>query len=148
MYGMINLITESVSISLYAEFGDEYMIYREEIKQDLQEPCFFISCINPVERLVRKTKYFRENLFCIQYFPRDANRKNEECYEVAERIFASLRWLDVAGDSVMGTNMRYEITEGILHFFVNYNMFVDRAVVPATRMEEIAEAVSVKGEVM
>ena len=35
---------ESICMSLDAEFGDGYKIYREETEQGLQGPCFFVLC--------------------------------------------------------------------------------------------------------
>lgn len=52
---MINSIIASISISLNAEFGDEYTTYTESVEQGLKEPCFFLSCINP------QPGYFLEN---------------------------------------------------------------------------------------
>ena len=40
---MINEIIEAISVALNEEFGDEYEIYRESVRQDLKEPCFFIQ---------------------------------------------------------------------------------------------------------
>ena len=36
---MINSIVEAISCSLNKEFGDDYEIHNEEIKQGLKEPC-------------------------------------------------------------------------------------------------------------
>lgn len=44
---MINSIIEGISISLNAEFGDNYTTYTESVEQGLKEPCFFVFCINP-----------------------------------------------------------------------------------------------------
>ena len=49
----------------------------------------------------------------------------QECYAVGERLFSCLEYLDVGGDLVMGTKRKYEVVDGILHFFVNYNMIVN-----------------------
>lgn len=38
---MMNDIIVGISTALYKEFGDEYEIYQEEIRQGLKEPCFF-----------------------------------------------------------------------------------------------------------
>lgn len=141
---MINSIIKSISISLNAEFGDSYRNYTEKVKQGLKEPCFFISCINPTHNLFLGKRYFRENQFCIQYFPADKSREKEECNEVAERMEFCLEWLNVTGDLVQGTRMRYEVVDGVLNFFVNYNLFVYK-VVDAVPMEEISQNVSVKG---
>lgn len=39
---MINSIIEAISVSLNGEFGDDYEIHMEEIKQGLKEPCFLL----------------------------------------------------------------------------------------------------------
>lgn len=142
---MINSIIEAISISLNAEFGENYEIYSEAKKQDLKEPCFFISCINPTSKLFLGKRYFRKNQFCVQYFPKSQAKEKEECNAVAERLFLCLEWLDVRGDAVMGTKMSAEVSDGILHFFVNYDMFVYRVREEIPVMEEIYTKASVKG---
>lgn len=141
---MINSIIESIGVSLNAEFGDEYIIYTESIEQGLSEPCFFLFCINPTSQIFLKNRYFRENQFCIQYFPADKDRAKEECNAVAERLFLCLEYITVTGDLVRGTKMKYEIIDGVLNFFVNYDLFVYKVVTPDV-MEEISENVTMKG---
>lgn len=126
---MINSIIEAIAIALNGEFGDEYKTYTEEQKQGLTEPCFFISCINPTHELFFWKRYKRENMFVIQYFPEDHEQERLECNAVAERLYSALEWITVkydseTGDPVMGTKMHYSIEDGILSFFVNYNLFV------------------------
>lgn len=142
---MINSTMESISISLNVEFGDKYKIYREAKKQGLKEPCFFIQCLNPTKRLFFRNRYFRQNQFCIQYFPKDELHGNEECYAVAERLLSCLEWLTVNGDSVMGAQMKYKIIDGVLHFFVNYDMFVYKVAESVPVMEEVSSETHVKG---
>ena len=120
---MINAITEAISVSLDAEFGDNYTIIRETNKQDLEEPCFFISCLNPSMKQFLGRRYFRSNQFCIQYFPETEN-VNAECHATAERMFSCLEYITVSGDLTRGTAMRYEIVDDVLNFFVNYDCFV------------------------
>lgn len=84
---MINTIIESISVALNAEFGDKYKIHREEKRQGLKEPCFFVQCLNPTEELFFWKRYFRQNQFCIQYFPEDKLHGKQECYAVGERLF-------------------------------------------------------------
>ena len=142
---MINSIIESISITLNAEFGNKYKTHREAKKQGLQEPCFFIQCLNPTEKLFFWKRYFRQNQFCIQYFPEDKLHRNQECYAVAERLLSCMEYLDVGGDPVMGTKMKYEVVDGILHFFVNYDLFVYKVVESTPSMEEVSSATFVKG---
>ncbi len=142
---MINSIIESISISLNAEFGDKYKIYREAKRQGLKEPCFFIQCLNPTEELFFCKRYFRQNQFSIQYFPEDKMHGKQECYAVGERLFSCLEYLDVGGDLVMGTKRKYEVVDGILHFFVNYDLFVYKVAESVPVMEEVSSETHVKG---
>lgn len=122
---MINSIIETISISLNEEFGDSYETHMEEIKQGLKEPCFFITCLNPTTELFLGKRYFRTNQFCIQYFP-ETNEKQRECNGVAERMLQCLEYITIYGEDkpIMGTKMKYEVIDGVLNFFVNYDCFV------------------------
>lgn len=120
---MINSIIEAISITLDAEFG--YETHMEEIKQDLVEPCFYISCLNPTVELFLGKRYFRQNQFVIQYFP-ESDNEQRECNSVAERLMWSLEYITLDGDLTRGTAMKYEVIDGILSFFVNYDCFVYR----------------------
>lgn len=141
---MINSILEGISTSLNAEFGDDYTIYTEAVEQGLKEPCFFISCVSPTNKVFLGKRYYRENLICIQYFPQNKDLIKEECNDVAERLFSSLEYVGVDGDMLRGTGARCEMLDKVLNFFINYNFFVykDSASNP---MEEISEKVDVKG---
>ena len=80
---MINELIQAVGQELYQEFGNGYTIYANAVKQGLQEPCFFVSCMNPARRRFFGNRYFRKTPFVIQYFPQNRNREREECMEVA-----------------------------------------------------------------
>ena len=141
---MISTILESISVALYTEFGDRYEIHREAKRQGLTEPCFFIQYLNPSVRLFFGKRYFRRNPFCIQYFPEDSLHETEECCAVAERLFRCLKCLEVDGNQVWGTERNYEVVDGILHFFVNYDLFVYKAEESAGMMEGVSMGTSVK----
>lgn len=141
---MINEIIEAIRTTLSAEFGDHYEIHMEEIQQDLTRPYFFISCINPTSRLFLGNRDFRENMFCLQYFPEQKGHDKRECYDVAERLFQCLESVDVGGTLVKGTKRKCEFVNGILNFFVNYDVYVEKAVSLPT-MEELEGNIKAKG---
>ena len=144
---MINSIIASISISLNAEFGDEYTTYTESVEQGLNEPCFFLSCINPATRVFFGKRYFRENQFCIQFFPDGKDRAKEECNAVAERLFLCLEYITVGNDLTRGTKMKYEVVDSVLNFFVNYDLFVYK-MTDSNVMEEIsADVIAERQEV-
>lgn len=140
---MINSIIESISISLNAEFGDDYTIYTESVEQGLSKPCFFIFCINPTNQLFLGKRYFREHGFCLQYFPVDNDQANREGNAVAERLYSCLESISVSGKRLRGTNMKYEIVDGVLNFFVNYDFFVCKKTNPDF-MEMLSENVATR----
>ena len=141
---MINSIIEAISISLNEEFGDGYETHMEEIKQGLKEPCFFITCLNPTTELFLGKRYFRTNQFCIQYFP-ETNEKQRECNGVAERMLQCLEYITIYGEDkpIMGTKMKYEVVDGVLNFFVNYDCFI-RKTEQQTPMESLKASTNVK----
>ncbi len=141
---MINSIIEAISISLNEEFGDGYETHMEEIKQGLKEPCFFITCLNPTTELFLGKRYFRTNQFCIQYFP-ETNEKQRECNGVAERMLQCLEYITIYGEDkpIMGTKMKYEVVDGVLNFFVNYDCFI-RKTEQQTPMESLQASTDVK----
>ncbi|MDD3049720.1 MAG: hypothetical protein PHR06_01090 [Candidatus Cloacimonetes bacterium] len=141
---MINSIIDSISISINTEFGDSYEIYTENIEQGLKEPCFSILCLNPTNELFLGKRYYRTNQFCIQYFP-STDDKSSECNNVIERLFDCLEFIIVTGDLTMGTKMKGEVVDGVLNFFINYDMFVYKVVVASEPMESLVVNSDVKG---
>lgn len=144
---MINAIIEAISIALNAEFDEkDYGMDMEEIKQDLREPCFFITCLSPTNRLFFGKRYFLQNQFVIQYFPESEEELQRECNAVAERMTWCLEYITAKnGDKLRGTKMRYQIIDGVLHFFVNYDCFVYRAEQKHEPMETLESDTDVKG---
>ncbi|MFR4964008.1 MAG: DUF6838 family protein [Streptococcus sp.] len=141
---MINSIIEAISVALNEEFGDGYKIHMEEIRQGLKEPCFFIQCLNPTHELFLGKRYFRTNQFCIQYFPA-TREKQKECNGVAERMSWRLEYITIYGEDkpTRGTKMKYEVVDGVLNFFVNYDCFVYRRE-EQTAMEILETSTNVK----
>jgi hypothetical protein len=120
---MVNKIIKGISRALYDEFGDDYNIYTEDIKQGLEEPCFFIQCINPRITRFRGSRYYRENQFAIQYFPKSKDYR-KECFNVIDRMYTALEFIAVDGGPILGKGIDTNIYDGVLSFTINYDMFV------------------------
>ena len=142
---MVNAISKAIIRSLNTEFGEEYQYGREEKPQEVPVPGFWVRCADHSCRLFLGNRYFRRNRFCIQYFPETKGQENEECCAAAERLFQCLEYLEVDGDLIRGRNMKYEITEGVLYFSVNYDLFLYRITEDVPVMEEVISETSVKG---
>ena len=123
---MINSIIDGICLALNEEFGNEYEIYTESVKQGLKEPCFSILCINPSQMQFLGKRYYKANSFCIHFFPSSAD-SNFEINSVRERLFSALEYITVDGDLVRGTHFTAETDEsGVLNFIVNYNFFIKK----------------------
>ena len=49
----------------------------------------------------------------------------EEAYSLIDKLFDELEYVRMLnGDLIRGTDMHAEIEDGVLHFFVNYNLFL------------------------
>ena len=135
---MVNELLNGISIKLNQVFGDGYEIYGDtDVVQGLKEPCFFIAILNPSQTKLIGQRYFREHPFDVQFFPTKSG-DNVELQKVASELFLALEYITLLnGDLVHGTSMNYENVDGVLHFKVNYNMFL-RKVEPKDNMGDIS----------
>lgn len=141
---MINEIIDGICLALNDEFGDEYEIYTETLKQGLKQPCFSIVCINPTKEQFLGDRYYSTNSFCIHYFP-SSIEPNTEINTVRTRMFDTLEYITVDGDLIRGTKMTAEVDDsGVLNFIVNYNLFVKK-VKTSTPMEDYDYQSKLKG---
>lgn len=138
---MIDKIMEAVSIALNNEFGDSCEIYTEQIEQDLEEPCFLISCINTTKKPFRGGRQCIQNRLCIYYFPESYKRR--ECNDVAERLMQCLEYITADKQMMRGIQMEYEVVDDILNFFVSYETFSVKSE-NNTKMETIENNTNIK----
>lgn len=124
---MVNEILTGISIKLNQVFGEGYEIYGDtDVVQGLNEPCFFIAVLQPSQTKLLGQRYFREHPFDVQYFPKKSG-DNIELQTVGSELFDALEYITLLnGDLVHGTSMNYEVVDSVLHFKVNYNMFVKK----------------------
>ncbi len=142
---MVDKIIKAISLALNQEFGDGYKNYTEGIEQDMDAPCFFIICSTPRKKLFFGRKYFRSNIFCIQYIPATEDIR-AECNGITERLFECLEYINVDGVLLRGTKMEPEVREGTLYFFLNYDFFVYKQD-EVEMMGQVSSSIKVKGKV-
>ena len=133
---MIQEIIDGVAITLESEFGKEYEIYQHDVKQGLSTPCFLIILLEPSRRRQIGRRWRQDTPLDIHYFPaQDGN--NKELALVADQLFSALEFVTLQnGEQMHGYDMRTEIVDGVLHFFVQYNAFLTQSN-DVQRMEEL-----------
>ena len=124
---ILNDIITGITEAIGEEFGENFNIYTENVKQGLKTPCFSVVCVSPFSRRFLGKRYFKENKFCIHYYAYSADVRSE-CLDVFDRLANCLRQITVTGDRINGSEIYAEGPEdGVLHVFVNYNLFMREA---------------------
>lgn len=140
---MINEIIQGVSIKLNAYFEGKYKIYQNDVEQGFTTPCFFITALKPDISPLQKNRYMSRNPLDVHYFPTNG-RNNAEMYEVAGDLVKCLEYITLPnGDMFHGTSVSYQVEDGVLHFFINYNLTLYRPTDDPT-MEELEVGVEPK----
>lgn len=119
---MVDEVISAVSNALYAEFGSDYRIYADNIEQNLVRPCFFINVVRPA---ILSGSIGRDKMsvpLVIQYFPSTLGKRTE-CYQVADRMFHCLKYPEFNSVVYRGTDLKYDINDDKLNFYVKYNFF-------------------------
>lgn len=143
---MGNALVDGLSVRLHETFGDTYRIYADRsIEQDLRVPAFFIRLINASQQQMIGTRYKSTSSFDVHYFPSKADDYTE-MNAVGERLLDALEVIQLLdGDLVRGRRMRYQDTDGVLHFFVSYTTF-PRKVVEQQPMEAMTMTTGITEE--
>lgn len=142
---MINTLIEAISTALYEEFG--YEIHMEEIAQGLEEPCFYISCLEHTSKKFPGERSLSQYQFCIQYFP-ETTEKQRECNSVSERMEQCLEYIMIDGEErpLRGTKMKHNTVNGVLNFFVDYDFFLYQRREKQESMENLETSINVEGD--
>jgi hypothetical protein len=141
---MLNEIMIGIAQKLNQVFGDDYKIHSNEIEQGLKEHCFLIVHLKGSQEQEIGTLYNREQSFDIHYFPEAKKKISTEVNDVADTLKMELEYITVDDNPVRGTGMKHEVVDGVLHFFVNYDIRIRKAIEPDPFMETLTTIEGVK----
>ena len=125
---MLTKIIQSISIKLNAVFGDTHKVHAESIEQGLEAPCFFILPMQLEQVHILWNRYKRIQPFDIHYFP--VTNTKTECYDMAEQLVEALEEVQFDAGPIRGRRMKWEVIDGVLHFFVNFDFYALKLIVP------------------
>lgn len=140
---MVNEIVDGIAVKL-GEICPEVEVYREEIAQGFKEPCFFILPLRTAQRAEVGNRYQRTHSFDVHYFPSEPKKASEETHAVASALLMGLEYITAGGDLIRATRAEYEVHDGVLHFEVDYTVFVRRAEEKKPLMEVLKQEGRVK----
>lgn len=130
-------IISAVCAAIYNAFGEGYTIYTEAVAQDADAPCFFVLCTQPSINRWMCDEYYQKVPIIVQYLPTDSDNYRSECSEVFEKLSYCLDKIPFDGSFMHGSELRGEIMDGVVNFFVNYNTMVVKNTTPTPAMRNI-----------
>ena len=136
----INDIGDGIAQTLTIHFP-EIEIHEEELNQGLEEPCFFIKILQGKHTQELGKRYRRVCSFDIQYF----NSDKRALQDMAEQFYDVMELINLGDAKHRGVNMKHETTDGVLHFFVDYNFILYRQGEDIPKMQELKQEGYVHG---
>ena len=138
---MVNSTISGICKALKAVYP-EYSIYKEDVNQDLEPPCFHVNLISSdfIKHAGRRVEL--RNQYDIKFFPdRDGEIENQ-CNDVMMDLFEQLAFITVPnGDLLRATNISAESVDDVLHFMCSYDIPVIFAAAQGELMKELKESV-------
>lgn len=120
---VINEIIEGLAKKLHSLTG--YPVYVDMKKNNVQFPCFYLKQLEQSQELELDRRYRQEHAFDIWYMQDELSDVREEAHKLAEAFFMELEYITLPDGSIIrGSDMHYRITDGALHFFVSYNLYI------------------------
>ena len=142
---MGNDLITGVMTRLRDTFGEDTTVYFDEVKQELNEPCFFVRTLEVSQELVVRNRYRRIYHLDIEYHPEDRQQIAREIADVANAMLMAMEYIHIGENLTRGTNIRYEVQDKVLHFFVDYDFFVFKVLEEEEYMETLTQTQYVKG---
>jgi|P827metagenome_2_1110787.scaffolds.fasta_scaffold00165_67 hypothetical protein len=142
---MGNDLITGVMTRLRDTFGEDTTVYFDEVKQELNEPCFFVRTLEVSQELVVRNRYRRIYHLDIEYHPEDRQQTAREIADVANTMLMAMEYIHIGENLTRGTNIRYEVQDKVLHFFVDYDFFVFKVLEEEEYMETLTQTQYVKG---
>lgn len=116
---MVNKLLTAVTKQLGTTFGSKYHYYVEDVKQDLQTPCFTVDLLLPLQRSKSPVLYDRTMPLVIHYFSDSETVKND-CYLMGEQIIECLEYLPFESNLIRGENISWQLIDDVLQVFITY----------------------------
>lgn len=101
----------------------ELPVYGEEPGEAESLPRLYVRLPEGTHTQEMGRRFRRENSVVVRYDPSGA-LPNEDMYTMAERLTAELQQVSLSGKPLTGRDMRFEIAEGALLFYVTYQFVV------------------------
>lgn len=142
--GIVESLTVALSKGLENIF-DKPRVYQDMLPMGYKSPCFFITHIDTQVDKRLFNRYRAVVNYDITYHPEERKFHSKEFSEVVEKMTYGLELVQLEdGSYVRGSNIRYEVQDSVLHFFITFDFFVIRAKERGTKMQVLHQRYGLK----
>ena len=142
---MVNRIYTAIAKKL-EELFDEPLIFFDHLPQTFKGPCFWVRLLKTEQNQLLYNRYKVTLDFDIMRYPSNDEEFIEELNSVGTELLHGIEYIVTEdGNYLRGTNISYEVQDGVLHFFISYILFT---VVPYDRgvkMNKLIQQYKYKG---
>ncbi|MFD2703814.1 DUF6838 family protein [Paenibacillus shunpengii] len=115
--------------------------YDEHQEQGFKGPCFFVLEVDGNQAGLIGRRFKRSSLYDIHYFPKSDVDPRKECHDIADRLYCLMESFEWGGYRYKGTNLRHQVIDNMLHFFLEVKVHLIKPKDPVPKMN------TMKGEV-
>lgn len=134
-------IKNAITVRLGTKVTD-IAIYDEKVQQGFEEPAFFVLPVTGGQSRGLNRRRVRTTLFDIHYFPPLDVARREACERMAVQLYEWLEYVeDIEGNKYRGLDIRHEVVDEVLHFFVSFRVHLMKEKQPETKMQTIKQEV-------
>ena len=136
---MTNELLSAISTALWNEFkedfGEEMLIAKETIEQEMIPPCFTIRCLQPNFDPKLKGMVHTLHTFEVDFFPSNGNRQINDVAERLDSVFEILKVTESI--SYKCTNRNKVVSDGVLVMTFEIETYMSENYQKETEMENI-----------
>jgi hypothetical protein len=116
-------------------------IYAEKVPQNFEDGSFRVKTISATNRAELATRRWREVQFDILYFPAAMEEAEAEWELVRDKLFQTVEWITVAGDTMRGTDLAgdFDAEQEVGHFRATFGAHLLDVHEPGPTMETLTQ---------
>ena len=110
-------------------------IYGESVPQGFEEPSFFVKVLDGSRDQQLDRRYIHEVSIDIHYFA----TSNKDAEKMANNLYEQMEVLGAI--KIKGKNMKHEVSDRVLHFFIDYKVHLMKDAKQYPQMNRLEEHV-------
>lgn len=116
-------------------FYNPIPIYGESVPQGFEEPSFFVKVLDGSREQQLDRRYIHEVSIDIHYFA----TSNKDAEKMANNLYEQMEVLE--NIKIKGKNMKHEVSDRVLHFFIDYKVHLMKETLQYPKMNQLEEHV-------